>query len=164
MGWAHVGRDGSTPIYYLSGILELPGNGEKPQVYRVELVKEVTASFDALLELTQPDYVVNEIIPSVGGGNFAAAGQSYLANTAVTVCQAVATLRGVPFVQIAANSVQAKIAVGRKGRKISKVQVRNGVIQLLPELADRKKDWVKVFDEVDAIAIGLVELGFKNGR
>jgi Holliday junction resolvasome RuvABC endonuclease subunit len=163
MGWANVDRVDGKPVYYSSGILHLPGDGKKTQEYRIELVNEVAHSASALLDLTTPDYVVNEIIPSVGGGNFAAAGQSYLANTAVTVFQAVAVMKGYRVVQIAANSVQARIAVGRRGRKTTKVQVRNGVFQLLPELEDRKKAWVKIFDEPDAIAVGLAELGFRNG-
>lgn len=169
MGWAIVGRDGFTPVYFHSGTLDLPGKGKTYQEYRVRLVQEVAASADALLELLQTIggefYMVNEIVPAVGGPGFMASGQSYLANTAVTVAQTMAVRRGIRVEQIAANTMQSKIAIWPKGKKTKdkKRPVRNGVIQLLPELAGRKKDWTKEFDEPDAIGIGLAELGFKNG-
>lgn len=168
MGWAIVGRNGQNPVYYHSGILELPGKGKTYQEYRIRLVEEVSHSSGLLVDLllaTDPDgYVVNEIVPAVGGPGFMASGQSYLANTAVTVAQTVAILRGVRVEQIAANTMQSRIAIYRNGKKIKdkKRPVRNGVIQLLPELEARKSDWTKHFDEPDAIGVGLAELGFSN--
>lgn len=169
MGWASIWKSDPglfqivKPIYHMSGILSLEREGQKFQDYRVELVEELSVSIPALIELTQPDEIVNEIIPAVGGGNFVAATQSYLANTAITVVQTIAAIQGINFWQIGATTVQSQIAIGRKrGQKVSKVMVRNGVIKLLPELAPRKKQWVKTFDECDAIAIGLTAIGFNN--
>jgi hypothetical protein len=39
--------------------------------------------------------------------------------------------------------------------------VRNGVLKLVPELESRRKEFVKVFDETDAIALGLCHLGYR---
>jgi hypothetical protein len=47
------------------------------------------------------------------------------------------------------------------------VQVRNGVIKLLPELEPRKFEWTdskKTMDEPDAIAVGLTQLGYTTLR
>jgi Holliday junction resolvasome RuvABC endonuclease subunit len=70
--------------------------------------------------------------------------------------------KGYRVEQIGATTVQAKIAIRGKGKKITKPQVRNGVINLLPTLKDKAAEWIKEFDEPDAIAIALAHLGFKN--
>ena len=166
-GWAHVidGWDG--PWVNRSGILgvERVRNGKKVpyQEYRLSLIDYWLDQAYMLLLNAQPEAVVTEIIPVVGGGNFTVATQSDLAATALTTIQAVAKLEGYEVIQIAANTVQKNIHAGKKppSGKISKVMVRNGVLKLIPELEARRKDFVKVFDETDAIAIGLCHLGYK---
>jgi Holliday junction resolvasome RuvABC endonuclease subunit len=161
LGWASVGREGSSPYYHLSGVLHLHKNesGLTFQNYRLELTRELNNSIPALIELTDPEQIVTEIIPPVGFNNPV---QSYLANVAATVIHVVALDYGLPIYQIGATTVHKRIAIGVKGRKVTKVQVRNGVFRLLPELEDRKKEWTKRFDEPDAIAIALSHLGFQN--
>jgi Holliday junction resolvasome RuvABC endonuclease subunit len=156
MGWAAVGKENGKPYYHISGVLELKRGPTEPfQHYRMRLTQEVAASTVVLIDLLQPDEIASEIIPAVGFNNST---QSYLANVAITTVHVIAITRGLPIYQIGANTVKKEIAVGGK----TKVRVRNGVIQLLPELAERKSSWVKIFDEPDAIAIGLTHLGFKN--
>lgn len=163
LGWASVERtEAGLPAYHISGILDLDKpEGEAFQAYRLRLTEELTNSIPALVELTQPDEIVTETLPPVGFNNSV---QSYLVNVALTVVHVVALQRGLPLSQIGATTIQSRIAIGRKGRKTTKAQVRNGVIQLLPELSDRKSQWVKVFDEPDAIAGALTHLGFRNTR
>jgi Holliday junction resolvasome RuvABC endonuclease subunit len=161
MGWASVERYQNHPHYHLSGVLHFPPVG-KFQDERVQYIEELVPEAELILDLTQPEFVVNETVPAVGsfGGV-----QMYLANVAVTVMQTMAVARGLPIRQIGANRVQSKIAVGRKGRKTTKPQVRNGVIQLLPELETRRKEWTgkrAIYEEPDAIAVILAELGFEN--
>ena len=87
----------------------------------------------------------------------------YLVNVAMSNVRALAIERGIPVHQIGATTVHKRLVGKRpKGKKITKVQVRNGVIKLLPELEHRKRDWVKHFDEPDAIAVALAFLGYKN--
>lgn len=156
MGWAALGREDGKPYYHLSGILELiRGSSEPFQHYRIRLTTEVVNSAKVLIETFDPDEIVSETIPAVGFNNGT---QSYLANVAITSVHAVALACGLPIYQIGANTVKTRIAVGGK----TKPRVRNGVFQLLPELEKRKSDWVKVFDEPDAIAVGLTHLGFRN--
>lgn len=103
---------------------------------------------------------MSEIVPVVGGGNFVAATQSQLAATAVTTFQGIAVDRGYEIKQIGATTIKKKI--GGK-QKATKVGVRNGVIELLPILVDHKKQWTKIFEEPDALAVGLTDLGYSIG-
>jgi Holliday junction resolvasome RuvABC endonuclease subunit len=164
LGWAILDKVGGKPVYYDSGLVSFPAY--KPfQKYRLDLIDYYVDAltrpgsvFDnSFAPVTQ---VVNETVPAVGsfGGT-----QMYLVNVAMSVVQTIARLAGIPVDQIAARTVQSRIAVGPKRKKVSKVQVRNGVFQLLPELEYRKSDWTKVFDEPDSIATGLAYLGFVNG-
>lgn len=165
MGWASIwaaDRENGQPpfpVYHASGILALPQRDLKFQDYRLELIAELCESIPFLLEFAQPDVVTTETVPAVGsfGGT-----QMYLANVACTTVQVIAHQHGLPVKQIGATTVHKHMAPNRnKGQKATKVMVRNGVISLLPELAPRKKEWVKVFDETDAIANGLTYHGFE---
>jgi Holliday junction resolvasome RuvABC endonuclease subunit len=161
MGWASVGRSVSddVPYYHLSGVIPMPRGEEKFQEYRMEMAATLVYWTPTLIELTQPEAVVSEIVPSRGA---AINEQLYLANVAVSTIHAVAMSRGIPCYQISARTVQSKIAIHGKSKKITKPQVRNGVIKLLPELEARKSDWIKIFEEPDAIAMALVYMGFTN--
>jgi hypothetical protein len=105
-----------------------------------------------LLQKFHPDVIVTETVPSRGAG---IPEQLYLANTQITVVHAIALYKGIPVEQVSARTVQAAIAVRGKGKKITKPQVRNGVFLRLPELIPRFKEFTKVFEESDALAIGL---------
>lgn len=165
LGWALLDREGSKPIYLGSGIVELPRGDTPFQEYRLNLIDYYIENLTKPGSIFDPNYlpithVVNETVPAVGsyGGT-----QMYLVNMVVTVVQTIAKLNNIPVSQIGATTVHSKIAIKSKSKGITKQQVRNGVIQLLPELESRRKDWVKVFDEPDAIAVGLAHLGFSNG-
>lgn len=159
-GWAVVEKgksDGYT--YFDSGILGLARDviGKEPyQAYRLRLIPYWVEHTADLLEEFEPDRVVTEIVPAVGGGNFVVATQGQLAGTVATVIQVVATINGVETTQLSAATTKRKIG-GVKDA--SKVKVRNGVLATFPHLEFRRSEWVKVFDESDAIALGLCELG-----
>jgi hypothetical protein len=170
MGWASLGshKQGNVevPYYHISGVLELARGNQDFQAYRMRLEEEVTRSSAALIEFTQPDKIVSEIVPAVGGGNFVAATQSYLANVAVTCLHAVALGMEISVNQIAARTVQKMVALrptGRKTKGVTKVQVRNGVLAILGkdlnevEIAEIKQ----AADVSDACAIGLAYMGFE---
>jgi hypothetical protein len=104
--------------------------------------------------------VVTEIVPPRGMNDFA---QGYLANVMATTIHAIAIYHGVKVEQVSARKVHNQIAIGGKTKNPTKPQVRNGVLQLLPELKDSKaKEWVKIFEEPDALAIALWRLGYTN--
>jgi Holliday junction resolvasome RuvABC endonuclease subunit len=157
-GWA-VLEDG--PTYVASGISGLPRtrNGKKAlyQEYRLSLIDYWVGEAHRLLK-TRPDVVVSEVVPvaTSPGSNFILAAQSQLAATVVTTIQVLATLDGIAVKQISAGTMKRKIG-GVKDA--TKPRVRNGVLSIVPELAPRRRDFMKVFDETDAIAIGLTELG-----
>lgn len=148
MGWALFDKNGT---YLNSGIWRFPKKeGEAFQEYRLRLEKEATECFKQFFAREAVNLLVNEIVPAVGGGNFAVAGQSYLANVALACLHSVAYANNVRIIQIGATTVKVRVA-GKK--TASKVALRNAVIENHPELQPRKKDWTKEFDEPDAIAV-----------
>lgn len=157
-GWAVLEHG---PTYIDSGIIRFPRDGMEFQKYRLALERFYVGQWDLMTGSWAPDVIINEIIPAVGGGNFVAATQSYLANVVVTCLHDSALRRGLAVAQQGATTVHKHIALKKKGKKVTKVQVRNGVLAILPELKPRIKDWVKEFDEVDAIANGLTYLGYQ---
>jgi Holliday junction resolvasome RuvABC endonuclease subunit len=166
LGWGILEREGNRPVYLDSGLVSFAQKdfGGTFQDYRLALIRHYVDHLtrpgsifdDSFMPVTE---MVAEVLPAIGFGNPV---QAYLANVALTVVQTIAVLADVPMSQISARTVQSRIAVGRKGKKITKVQVRNGVLRQLPELEHRKKEWTKIFDEPDALAVGLSYLGFAN--
>lgn len=165
LGWAVVERseDNPDPIYIDSGVISTPRNGMDFQIYRLLVIQRIFDRIGAILHVYRPEEVVNETVPAVGGGNFVAATLSYLANTSATVVQTLGYQYDKRVSQISARTVQSHIAITkRKTKHVTKQQVRNGVLALLPELEPRKSDWLDIFEEPDAIAITLSKLGFRN--
>lgn len=153
------------PISLGSGYFCVPrgSNGSKQepyQQYKLGVIRAWVPWAHYLLDEFEPDVVVSEIVPVVGGGNFVVATQSQLAAAQINTVHAVAYDRGYTIKQVGATSVKAKIGGAKNA---SKVKVRNGVIEIIPDLAERKKDWVKVFEEPDSLAIALTELGYSVG-
>lgn len=156
-GWAVVDNG---PSYVDSHVIEFPRPKiESYQEYRLKLVNVWVTEAHELIEIWNPDLIVTEIVPAYGMNDF---GQGYLANVMATAVQATAYYKGFPPSQVSAVAVQNAIGIKGKSKKVTKAQVRNGVISLLPELAHRKPDWVKVWEEPDALAIALFALGYKN--
>ncbi len=171
-GWAALERDkeigkNKRPEYLGLGHFGLKrqvnGSKLKYQEYRLRLLDYWISKTPELLDTYRPDAVVAEIVPVVGGGNFVVATQSQLAATAITAIQVIAKQYHVPVAQIGATTVKTKIGGSKKATKVA---VRNGVIKLMPELEEFKKEWIKakVHDISDAVAIGLAFWGYSNGR
>lgn len=153
LGWATF----ADKTYMTSGYHTVSRGKMKYQEYRLYLIDYWNYESENLFSCV--DQMVNEIVPAAGSFN---GSQMYLVNVAMTTIQTKATIQNIPISQIGATSWQAKIAIGRKTKKTSKVQCRNGVIKLFPELEDRKKSWTKIFEEPDAIGIGAAYLGLSN--
>lgn len=160
-GWGCLDRDADGSLVLRGyGHLGLLQDGLSFQEYRLEVIQRFCMDAETLLDLYEPDVVVSEILPVVGGGNFVTATQSQLAATAITTIQTVAASRDIPLRQIAANTV--KKAVGGKSGA-SKVAVRNGVFEAFPHIRPAKLgNWV--IDVSDAIAVGLTYLQETHGR
>jgi Holliday junction resolvasome RuvABC endonuclease subunit len=150
LGWAEV-EDG---VYLDSGLITLPRNkpSETYQTYRLRIIETYSLYFGQLLDVRPPDLVVCETVP-VTGGNLASIIQRQQAATASTVVQSLAYARGILVKQVAANTAKKKLTGNQKATKVA---VRNKVIETFPELAPRKREWMKVFDETDAIGIAII--------
>lgn len=147
LGWAVITDD---PSYVASGIIATPRlPGEDYQPYRIRLIERVQGLALSLLNQYNPDLLVAEILPARGMNNMS---QAYLALSAVTAFQTMAACLFLPSYQRSAITVKKDVTGNSKATKVG---VRNGVISMLPELASRKSQWVKIFDELDAIAVGL---------
>jgi Holliday junction resolvasome RuvABC endonuclease subunit len=158
MGWSVLEGDGQTaPVYLDSGIVRLPIGKMKYQEYKLHVIEQWTHIAPAQFARYAPDAIACEIIPAVGFNNST---QAELAKAAIVTVMAMAFDRYIPVYQISAVTVKKHI--GGHG-KATKVQVRDGVIELLPELAGRRYEWQdskKTMDEPDALGIGLAKLGY----
>lgn len=161
MGWAVLEGDGETaPVYIDSGIQTFAQGKLKFQPYKLKLIEHWTVLAPAMFHRYLPDFVVCETVPAVGFGN---AVQAELAKAAITTVMAMAYERRIPVYQIAAVTVKKQIGGNQRA---TKVKVRDGVIQLLPELAPRRMEWQdskKTMDEPDALGIDLAKLGYSVG-
>lgn len=86
-------------------------------------------------------------------------GQAYLALSVLSAIQGMAMEKSFKVEQIGATTVKAAIGGSNKA---TKVRVRNGVWEIIPSLQAKAKEWKGVYDESDAIAIGLTYLGYKR--
>lgn len=160
MGWSIIEGDGTNPPKYIaSGIFGLSRDKDLTsyQDHKLELIDKSQDDAYYVLNTFEPEAVVNEIIPAVGGGNFKNATQDQLAMASLSVWQAMAFMFELPVHQIGANTVKRKIAGDGKA---TKVKVRNGVLRLLPDLEPRRYEWTKIFDESDGLAVSLAWLGY----
>lgn len=155
-GWAILDTG---PVYVASGMIPFPRGKMAFQEYRIALARFWVEQSRDLIAGWQPDHVVTEIVPSRG---FNIPEQGYLANVMATTLHAISYEYGREISQVMARTVQSEIAIRGRSKKITKQQVRNGVVTLLPQLKPRVSDWVKIFEESDAIAIGLWFLGHSN--
>jgi Holliday junction resolvasome RuvABC endonuclease subunit len=160
-GMAVMEQGPGHPILIDSWIVRRPREKLEFQKYKLALEDFWATHTYPLVRYFQPDVVVNEIVPAVGGGNFVNP-QSEIAKTAVTAIHAICYHYDIAVGQISARTIQAKITGLKK--KVTKPKVRNGVVRLFPELVDRAKVWTrnKEWDESDAIAGAAVYLGYSS--
>lgn len=155
-GWAVLGvpGDDGKATYVNSGVVQHPRLPKQAfQSYRMELTEHwIEEAFD-LMEEYKPSVLISETVPSRGPEIM---DQLYLVNVQITVLHTIALSYGVKVEQVSARTVQSKMALRKKDVKVTKPQVRNGVLSYFPELESRLKTKGKqVFEESDALAIGL---------
>lgn len=142
-----------------SGVAKWPRSKDEDfQKYRMRLEHAAYHHWADLIRDQYIDTVVNETIPAVG---FNVSTQSYLANCVATTLHCAAFGWGCNLSQISARSVQTRIAVRKDTKKITKAQVRNGVIEIIPGVGKELTHHLMEWDRWDAIAIGLCYLGYK---
>lgn len=158
MGFAVVRGNGTDPPEYVcSGVFGLEKRDETYHDYRIKLIRHFEDWAGEILLISHPDVVVNETLPVKGFNDMS---QALLAATALTTVQTIAIARGYIVGQVSSQRVKSAMA---STPRATKVKVRNGVIDLLPELkATKLSKWTKEFDEPDAIAVGLTYLGYEN--
>lgn len=150
-------REGELPLSRASGMVGVKrGADEEYQTYRLRIIDYFIGKADELIRTHNPVVIVNEIIPPVGG-NASNQIQRQLALTALTAFQTVGRQSKIELKQIAASTIKAKIGGNRKATKTT---VRNNVFVIMPETLIFKKQWVGVYDESDAYAVGLTYLGY----
>lgn len=162
LGWAVVegtGESSFAPTLHGSGILINPRDEKEPwQEYKLRLIKRMVAQTNWLLTFNTFEAAVGEIIPATGSENYNRGTQGQLAGIASVSMYAILNDKGYEVSQIGATTVKKNIGGAKDA---TKVKVRNGVFELIPTTKVRFKEWTKIFDEPDAIAIGLAHLGYK---
>lgn len=176
LGWAVVDRKFDCYKLIDSGVMGLPRYPDEPfGDYKHRLMDFWIDNAPFLWSLC-PDSFCSEILPAVGGGNFAVATQSELAKTALTTIQVMQTVdRGpdsVEWVEVAASSWKKSLhgyaskppkKAGGKRQKVTKVDTRNAVQAIFPET--KGIEWSnEEADRYDAVGIALHGLGYKHGK
>jgi Holliday junction resolvasome RuvABC endonuclease subunit len=156
-GWAVLDPG---PTYVASGVLSWPRNGQVYQSYRMDLTNYARDAFLDLVEIYEPEKVVVEIVPAVGSVGFMSSGQGYIANVVATTMHNIAHQVEVPVEQVSARAWESKIAKRGKSKKITKAQIRNGVLVHLPKLKQKLAAHLNEWDRWDSVAIGLFALGY----
>lgn len=164
-GWCVLlHEEGTDPRPLGSGIVAVPRGKTEFQPYRSHLISEWVNEITELLKWTKPTEIVYETIPAASSTNFVVATQSYLAHAQITTVHAIALANGYHNIsQLGATTVKARIG-GKKSA--TKVQVRNGVLEIMPGIAHKRTEWIaaKTFDESDAFAIALTHLGYRRPK
>lgn len=164
-GWGVIQTTLDRPKHVASSYVQVARGKDKQktkyQPYRERLLNFWTRHAQQLIETYKPDKVATEIVPPVGFGQSGGNVQAQLATASITAVHVVTIIYEIPLVQISATTM--KEAIGGHG-KATKVKIRDGVLKLLPELEPRRHEWTgskAVFEETDALGIGLVALGYK---
>lgn len=138
-------------VYVASAVFHFPREvKEAYQDYRMRLTGYWAWKTEKLIEQERPTVIVTEMVPVYGMNDFS---QGYLANVMATTVHAIAIQKKISVVQVSAVKVQNAIAKRGKTKKITKPQVRNGVLELYPQLSSLFKGEPKIFERSDAIAI-----------
>jgi Holliday junction resolvasome RuvABC endonuclease subunit len=157
LGWATLRQDSSGVRCLESGILVCERLPDEPyQHYRLRAMDNAISWVDSVFLYRAPDVVVAETIPVKGFNDM---GQAYLALSVISAVFGYAMTHGIKVEQIGATTVKARIGGSNKA---TKVRVRNGVWQLIPDLQMKAKEWKGVYDESDAVAVGLAYLGYSR--
>lgn len=154
-GWAILD---SGPKLIDCGVAKWPRDGQDFQKYRLVLEHSAYWHWDNLLSANNIYGIVNETVPAVG---FNVSTQAYLANCVASTLHCAAYGRGLTVAQVSARTVQTRIAKRKETNNITKAQVRNGVIELMPEVGIKLTKHLMEWDRWDAIAIGLCYLGYR---
>lgn len=162
-GWAVLESSLDGPKHMASGTLHFPREGKETyQDYRLRLTLAIQKNTRRLCQLYAPDRVIVEIVPAQGSYGFMTSGQSYIANVTATTIHGVAMDRLIPLEQVSARSWQSRIAKRGKSKKITKPQIRNGVLVFLPDLRKDLAEYLMAWDRWDAIGIALFSLGYQT--
>lgn len=160
MGWSVIDQGYDEWELVASGVLGLEqGKKETFGAYRKRLIAYWVETFPEILVQYEPELIASETIPIVGGSSPFANTQRVLGLLAITVCQVLTSFydRTIEWREYGANTVK----VGMTGNgKATKVAIRNAVCKVFPELEPVKKTLQA--DETDAIAVGLIALGYKQ--
>lgn len=154
--------------YVDSGIVSLARGKDEPfQQYRERLLVFWVDNFsqiadfldDKRVEMADRDFeFMFEVVPAIGFGQSGGAVQAQLAQAVATICQSLCEEWTYPWRQMTASSIKKSVCGYGDA---TKVQVRDAVIGLFPELEPRKRELTTVADESDAIAIAAVAAGYK---
>jgi len=141
-------------------LIENPRGEEKYNAFLAAGITRITNTFPRFLDQIRPDFIVSETIPV---GKLGSSDSQVVA--AVTTCRVIAIQFGIPWHNIAANTVKV---INTSDGRASKTLIRNTMLYMFPEIAeahakakkDQKKAGLKrrpglAQDYFDAIAVAV---------
>lgn len=179
LGYGLVERSGDDYNLIASGIAGLAREDDEAfGAYRRRLIEHWINPAHHLPMVSElgnqiPHIVASEKVPAVGSGNFISATQSELVKVAMVAIHVWLTKNSVEWVEIDGSTVK-KATFGaaskppkagtKKRRKVTKVDMRNAVFKVFPQLRERTWEEDLLPDEIDGIAVALTALGYKAGK
>lgn len=151
-----IRSDGSLELKSADAIGAEPTAKETYGQHRRRLVSMWTDDLGVLLDAWEPNLVICETVPITGAAN--ASGQRLKALMVVVVAQVLCVQREIAFQEVGANTVKKRVTgIG----DATKPKVREAIISVFPDLAERRKEMIKTPDISDAIAVALVGAGYE---
>jgi Holliday junction resolvasome RuvABC endonuclease subunit len=169
LGIAVVAREGEDLKLRAAGLIAHPQELPAFNAHLNAGIHQLVEQFPRALGIYEPDYIASETIPA---GRLGA--NSELVVAAVTSCKVIAYQFGIPWYDIAANTVKKQVTGSGKA---TKTQVRKVVFSTFPELELKHQHEKKLqkeageradglpFDVTDAVAMalaGIIKYGDTN--
>lgn len=174
MGWGVVEIRLGGFVLMDSGLISLPRHDdEKFGDYRRRVMYHWWDFYPQFMShLRHPNLIASETLPAKGSGNFINP-QTEAVKTVITTMQLGAyNASEPPWKEIPSSTVKKAVfgmaskspkSDSKKRIKVSKVDMRNAVQEIFPELKKRVWEQDLFADEIDAIAVALCASGYKRG-
>lgn len=151
------------------GLIANPRGEESFNEFLTDGITQITNDFPRFIDLTRPNLIVSETIPA---GKLGSSDSQVIA--AVTTCHVLAIQFGIPWRNVAANTVKKEFTGDYRA---TKTLVRNTVLDMFPTIATRHAEEKRTQKEAgekkrpglpqdafDAIAIAVVGARIVNGE
>jgi Holliday junction resolvasome RuvABC endonuclease subunit len=150
LGWSSVIYENEVLSLGLSGLIANPRDTAVLfNEYLNHGIEQITEKFPVILSLVTPSFIAAETVPSGRLGS-----RTELVVAAITSCKVIAFQWGIPWYDIAANTVKKTVTGDGTA---TKARVRNAVIERFPEIGINHAAIKKDQKEAGEKPIGIIQ-------